>query len=201
MALEEADRPTSRPNSEQIGKLRRILSRAKHWFQGANKSTILATGILALSALLAYWLYLSHNRFYIISAGDHLAYEVDRQSGDTWILYKTGKTPREDPAKHDGPLETVPHSERAKITGNASLSGYGRFSGELYNGSAWVIKQVVFQVTAKEANGSVRWSRNFKAQMRIEPLTAGTFAVTVTGDANVGSLTWDISEVWGCRAN
>jgi hypothetical protein len=200
MVPEEEHMPPSRSNWDTIGKLRRIGGRIRCWFTGTNKFAILAVGILALSALLAYWLHLSYSRFYILSAGDGAAYEVDRQSGDTWILYKTRKTRHEDPAKHDGPLETVPHSERTKITGNSSL-GYGRFSGKLYNGSEWVIKQVVFRVTAKEANGSVRWSRNFKAQMRIEPLTAGTFEVAVTGDANVVSHTWDISEVWGCRAN
>jgi len=49
----------------------------------------------------------------------------------------------------------LPSQEQNKVTGNASLA-YGSFAGKIYNGSNWIITEMVIRVVAKEGEGVVR---------------------------------------------
>lgn len=93
----------------------------------------------------------------------------------------------------------LPFDEQIKVTGNAGLSGYGSFSGKVYNGSSWTITDMIIRVIAKEKNGSVRWDRKFKEARVISPLSTASIYITVTGDENVASFEWNIEEIRGYK--
>ena len=163
---------------------------------GLNKTAIAIVFIVGVFALIAYYLYLTNNRYYILTSEKGVAYEVDRRTGDTWVLHGTTKRLQEEYRPVNRRLKAIPYPDKSKITGNGSL-GYGSFSGKLYNGSDWTVKEVVFQITAKEEDGSVRWSRQLKKEITIEPLSTEYFSVTVSGEQKVGSFTWHLDQARG----
>ena len=163
-----------------------------------NKTVVAVVGILAAACLIGLYTWASHNRYYIMTGDQGIAYEVDRKTGESWMLYRSHKVPhrggREDRHKED----QLPYPASSKITGNASLS-YGVFSGELYNGSDWVVTRVLVNVSAKEDDGTVRWSRDFSETVTIKPLTTESFSITVTGGEGVKETPWTIKEVFGYK--
>ena len=102
------------------------------------------------------------------------------------------KTPAEMP-----PPELIPQEALNRITGNANL-GFGTFSGVLYNGSHWVVTDIVFHVAALEDDGQVRWERSFREPFTLEPLTAQSFSVDVAGERGA-SARWSIVAAQGYR--
>lgn len=93
----------------------------------------------------------------------------------------------------------LPFEEMIKVTGNAGLTGYGSFSGKIYNGSNWTITDMIIRVIAKEKDGQVRWDRKFNETQVINPLSTTSITITVTGDANVASTEWNIGEIRGYK--
>ena len=96
-----------------------------------HKYVVLAVVIL-VAVLGAYWLYLNHNRFYIVVSSKGLAYEVDRRTGKTWVLRGSAKE-LQTSSDEEG-LRQLPSTELLQLTGSASLPGTGSFYGSLYNG-------------------------------------------------------------------
>jgi len=157
--------------------------------QSEPMKTLIAVivGIVTCGILAGFYVWSIHHRFYILSSSQGVAYELDRKTGETWTLYKGKKMRhRGDVAKESA--ETIPPLEASKITGNAGFSGFGFFSGKLYNGSEWTITKVVFTVTAKEDGGAIRWTRDLVDNTEVAPLMTESFAVSVTGDQGVKEM-------------
>jgi len=93
----------------------------------------------------------------------------------------------------------LPAVDRSLVNGKATLDSR-MFNGEIYNGSDWTITSITFRVTAKEKSGSVRWDRKFKETIRLKPLTASYFSMTVSEVEGIGSFDWNIDEVFGYEA-
>jgi hypothetical protein len=93
--------------------------------------------------------------------------------------------------------KVLPLSEHIKVTGNAGLTGYGSFSGKIYNGSDWTITDLIIRVMPKEKDGKIRWDRRFQASEVIPPLSTRSIQVAVTGDENVAAIEWSIEEIRG----
>ncbi len=161
-----------------------------------NKTVVWVVAIIAMATVVAFYVWSSHNRYYIMTSAKGIAYEVDRKTGKSWALIGNRKILQESPDTRHNPERPLPYAERAKITGNAGLS-YGSFAGKLYNGSSWTITGIVVTVTAKEEDGAVRWSRDFSDGVNIAPLETGHFSVTVTGEHGVKDAPWTIKEVYG----
>lgn len=97
-------------------------------------------------------------------------------------------------------LRQVPAADLKKVTGTATLgSSYDIFYGSLYNGSDWIIKEIIFKVTTKNSDGTVMWSRNYKNTITLEPLTSTEFTVTVTSGRGHSSFSWSIVSARGYR--
>ena len=137
-----------------------------------NKTIIAVVGIVAVACLIAFYIWSSHNRFYIMTGSQGVAYEVDRKTGKSWKLRGARKILQEGGDESHQKEEELPHAAASKITGDADLS-YGLFSGKLYNGSDWVVTRVIVSVSAKEEDGTIRWSRDFSEAVTIRPLTTG----------------------------
>ena len=90
----------------------------------------------------------------------------------------------------------LPEIEQHKVTGSAGLAYGTSFRGKLYNGSNYNLKKVVIAITAKEKSGAVRWVRQFKDEIFIQPLETGSFDVEVIG-AEGAELNWQIDRIEG----
>ena len=161
-----------------------------------NKTAVSIAAILAVATVISFYIWSSHNRFYIMPSSQGFAYEVDRKTGRSWALIGANKIEQEMPDTKKRSERPFSDSEKVKITGNASL-GYGSFSGKIYNGSELVVTRVVINVTAKEEDGSVRWNRDFSESVLIKPLETEAFSVVVAGDHGIEDAPWYIKEIYG----
>lgn len=163
-----------------------------------NKTVIAVVGVVAVASLIALYIWSSHNRFYIMTGSQGVAYEVDRKTGESWMLYGASKIPQQGGGESRQKEEELPFAAATKVTGNAGLS-YGLFSGKLYNGSDWVVTRVIVSVSAKEEDGTVRWSRDFSEAVTIRPLTTESFSITVAGEQGIKEAPWNIKKVFGYK--
>ena len=65
------------------------------WTMSENRTVIAVLGIVAVACLIAFYIWASHNRYYIVTGSQGFAYEVDRKTGESWLLYRDHKTPQE----------------------------------------------------------------------------------------------------------
>lgn len=168
--------------------------------QPMNKTAVAIAAIFAVACLIAYYIWSSHNRFNIITGPQNVAYEVDRKTGESWLLAGARKIPQQTEAEIRKKEQDLPGFEARKITGNASLKQqYGTFSGDLYNGSDWTVSKVVINVSAKEHDGKFRWSRDFSVPVEIKPLSTSSFSVIVHNCQGIGEAPWSMRTVSGHR--
>ena len=52
-----------------------------------NKTIIFTVGILSTALLIGYYFYQQTDRYYITVVSGGGAYEVDKKTGQTWVLY------------------------------------------------------------------------------------------------------------------
>ena len=163
-----------------------------------NKTLVTVALILAVAALVGWYMYLENNRYELVGTQKGIAYEVDRRTGTTWTVYPGSKKVHEEPSSQNADRSLLKFSDADvnKVTGNAGLS-YGSFSGKLYNGSDWIVREVIFHVAAKEKEGETRWTRRFRKKVTILPLTTTDFNLNVVGDKGIGSIDWGVMEVYG----
>jgi hypothetical protein len=157
----------------------------------ASNLIVICTTLLTAGAL--FWPTLYHYDK-VSSGGTTVPIRINRLTGYTEIFLGLKWTPEETDKKST--IQMLPGNEIIKITGNASL-GSGSFSGEIYNGSDWVIKQLTFRVVAKEKDGSVRWNRRFNESITIKPLSTNSFSIDVPGSEGVASHDWGIDGALG----
>ena len=62
-----------------------------------NKTVIWVVAIIAVATVAAFYVWSSHNRFYIMTSSQGIAYEVDRKTGKSWALMGVEKVPQESP--------------------------------------------------------------------------------------------------------
>lgn len=161
-----------------------------------NKTVIAVVGILAATCLIAFYIWTSQNRYYIMTGSQGVGYEVDRKTGESWMLRGAHKIRQQADDEGHEKEAVLPYADAGKITGNAGLRS-GLFSGELYNGSDWVVTRMIVNVSATVKDGSTRWSRDFSTAVRIEPLTTGRFVISVAEDEGITNTQWALKKVFG----
>ncbi len=163
-----------------------------------NRTTIAVVGIIGLAGLIGLNLYVANNRFYISPSAKGVSYKIDKRTGKMWVLRGGKLYPVTEPEteKPTPQVRSFPPKERSKITGNAALQYGTLFQGELYNGSRWYAREIYVTITAKETDGSVRWSRQFKDEVFVDALSTDSFQIQVTG-AEEAQLSWAIDDVRG----
>jgi hypothetical protein len=152
---------------------------------------VICTTLLTAGALFWPTLYRYDK---VISGGTTVPIRMNRLTGYTEIFLGREWIPEE--TEKNSSMQMLPGNEIVKIAGNASL-GFGSFSGKIYNGSNWVIKQLRFRVVAKEKDGSVMWNRSFNESITIKPLSTDSFFIDVTGSEGVASYDWYIDGALG----
>jgi hypothetical protein len=154
---------------------------------------------LAIAVLTGFYIWTSHNRYHLMAGAEGVAYEVDGKTGQSWMLRGANKVPHKEASQSQHKEQELPYGEASKITGNAGLQYETLFSGTLYNGSSWVVTRVIIEVSAKEANGTVRWTRDFSTTVTIEPLRTGEFAFQVPGAYGLKEAPWSVVKVFGYK--
>lgn len=163
-----------------------------------NKTIIAVVIIIAVTCMIGVYIWSSHNRFYTINGSRDIVYEVDRVTGESWMLYTNQKFPMLESGINRQKEEEFSASLKELITGNAGISmGRDEFRGALYNGSNWVVTRAIFTVVAKEEDGTVRWSRDYSKAMLIRPLTNESFAVDIIGAGGIKEVDWSVKAVFG----
>lgn len=176
-----------------VERLRRYASHAK-----MNRNLLLAGGVI-LAAFAFYYIHSTSNRFYMATSSEGRSYRIDKKTGRTWLLRGLTMSEVEQPEPEKPPvaLRSLPYDEFCKFDGNAGLSSFGSyFEGELYNGSTWYARELVVEITAREADGETRWTRLYKTEVSIAPLTTGSFHISVNG-ARGADLSWNVEDIRG----
>ena len=163
-----------------------------------NKTVIAIVLILAAAAVAGNYIWSSFHRYQVVTGANGVAYQIDTETGNSWMLYGTRKVPQAGNTSSTKTGKELPESAARKVTGNAAIS-FGYFSGKLYNGSNWTLTKAVVKVTAKEKNGSVRWVRDFAVPVAVSPLSTNSFSVSVTVGEGVASTSWSIERLYGYR--
>ena len=141
-------------------------------------------------------------RYDKVSIGQNtLLIRMNRLTGSTEVFRGT-RWVRGDSRPGKDPL---PVDQVAKITGNAAL-GWSTFSGKIYNGSDWVLVELLVQVTARKkatpnaTAGTVLWSRQFRIpDLYVPPLEVRSFSIDVTGAEEANDTEWSVVAAWGRR--
>lgn len=168
-----------------------------------QKAAVLTTAFLIVGGLIGYWFYLEGNRYTIINTGaPGVAYQIDKKTGKTWMIRGGVKTEQFDPEQerliNESLTQRLPIEEWSKVTGNAGFSRYSdTFDGKLYNGTEWVITKFIVKVKCMNADKSERWTRDFRVDKVIQPLTTESFSVAVTGQQGDPKYEWSISDIFG----
>jgi hypothetical protein len=179
-----------------------------------NKTIIAIAGISAAGCLIAFYIWSSHNRYYIMTGSQGTAYEVDRKTGESWMLHRDRKVAQQEGEKSRHNEQEIPFVDASKITGNAGLlpsnsfwpgsaerKPSGIFSGTLYNGSDWTVTRVIVRIQAKDKDGTVRWLRDFSATLvpELRPLTTESFSLTVVDEQEIKEAAWNIKKLFGYK--
>lgn len=187
-----------------------VATRAKDKGKSVNINAVIIAAIITSGALVGYWLYLDANR-YSLEAASHpgLAYQIDRKTGESWIIKNTDKeliTEKKQP--RDPVLKELDTTQYDKITGTARFEEYvERVSGSLYNGTPLEVRNVVIQVKCIEpaaasasvteylSHGSsekVRWSRQYQIDKIFPPLATVEFSIKVLDAKGSPKIEWAI---------
>ncbi len=161
-----------------------------------NKTVIWVVVLIAAAAVAAFYVWPSLNRYSIETGTDGVAFEVDGKTGKSWALRHTTKAAHKSRDIKKKPERILPNAEQAKVTGSAELS-FGRFSGEVYNGSKWTITRIVFGVTATEESGSVRWARDHSENIVVGPRITRSFSGLTIEREGMKNAPYSIKEVYG----
>ncbi len=79
-----------------------------------HKSITIIVAILVAGGLVAYYLHLEHNRYEIKTTSKGIAYEVDKKTGNSWMLRGKMKVAQEIPIPPEQLLDEEKAIELAK---------------------------------------------------------------------------------------
>jgi hypothetical protein len=123
---------------------------------------------------------------------------TNRITGKSEILTSGGTWYSEKPQKDKSEITSLPQDEMLQINGNGSLpNGIEVFSVDMYNGSKWNISEITIKLTIYNIDNTIRWSRLFKSDISVEPLTSGSTSIAILDADNVGKFEWELNDVKG----
>lgn len=162
-----------------------------------QKTIISAVSIMVIGMTLIYFIHATHNRYAIVIGANGQTYELDRRSGQSWLIEDEKKVPLENPELPRPRMQEQEMSSRdlkdLSIEGRLSK---GTLLGKIYNGSNIPVTRVIMTVTAKELDGKVRWKRDFSEGIFVKPMTTGRFAISVTDGDGVGDVFFTLSRAF-----
>jgi len=174
---------------------------------------LVTIGIVSIASLSAYYLWLSNNRFYIVTGPNGLAYQIDMRTGETRVILGKKKV-------HNN-VKIEPLPSLSLIKGFARVNSYSwggsdscRLSGEIYNGSKdWFLAFIEGTVRAgRGSNGEGEvWESSFTVDFAdgiaivdwgVKPLEKESFNADLFGCPKdyTGEFEWSIDNAYGYPA-
>lgn len=162
-----------------------------------QKTIITAVSIMVAGMTLIFFIHSSNNRFSIVTAANGQTYEVDKRNGQTWLINGKKKIPINDPNAPRPLLKEfeMTADEVNKLRVEARLSK-GTLLGKVYNGSNIPLTRVILTVTAKEPDGSLRWTRDLTEGMFVKPMATGRFVISITDADDLDDVTWTVAKAF-----
>jgi len=175
-----------------------------------HKTIVVVITIVALAAVAAVYVWSAHNRYYlVITNGETFGprrdpdriYEIDKKTGETWYVGSKSKTLITD-SQSARPLEDIPTSEIIRLTGRAGYNNGNLFTGNVYNPTAWMIREIHIRVYGPT------WDRVFADNVSIPPLASGQFQFDTVErpgapapgiDGSEAPVNWNIVSARGYR--
>ncbi|WP_041280590.1 hypothetical protein [Desulfosudis oleivorans] len=115
-------------------------------------AAIIVAAIIAIASLIGWYMYLQNSRFSITPTDKGPAYEIDRKTGESWVLYPGSRKKNEmkNNEKETGRFKRLPSVEQAKISATMMRESGNKFTVRLYNGSTWTIKEITIGIETKD---------------------------------------------------
>jgi hypothetical protein len=147
---------------------------------------------------------------YLPYDGPYLVLRVNRFTGEAEGLKPSGGWKKFQGEKEKQPLSfdnipKLPPEEAQKIDVIGSSEEYKRYYGnqisanfdvKLYNGSSYTLHEISITITAKEKNGDIRWSRQFRRDLDTKPETSDRRVIEIPS-IDGAALSWTIDEFRG----
>ena len=168
---------------------------------GIPKGAFLIAVAIVFVGVMGAIVYYQSTRFEIVNQ-ENVAYRIDRHTGKVAIINKFGKLTEVKEAKEEvrAPERNLTQSERSEVTGRGSLTSYGTFSGDMYNGNTDVVVtgftvEIQYKNSLDE-NDVV--SRRYRCTTTVSPLKSSSFSCSVVAfDKEYEFKGWYISDVKG----
>lgn len=154
-----------------------------------QKTLIAVVSIMVAGMFLIYLISSSHNRFVLLLAANGQTYEIDKRSGEVWLIQGDAKIPVGDP---DAPR---PHLQERELSEDEIKSLHveaqvinGTLMGRIHNGSEIPLIRMVLTVAAHEPDGTLRWTREFNERLFVKPLTDERFMLDLDQAEQLGQV-------------
>jgi hypothetical protein len=161
-----------------------------------NKTVVVVVAVLSTMCIVALLIWGVFNRYSTTQGPGNAVFVVDKLTGKSWLL-------RSDEKVELGERTTqeiqIPKDQLTDLTGTASLCDYGKdkYSVDLYNGTSWIIRSITITITAKNADGSTRWQRDFQETVDIAPFSVHSFLIQLTQIEGIKDFSWYIKSAQG----
>ncbi len=187
--------------SPKVATARSASPKAVETIAGIPKGAFFIAVAIVFVGVIGAIVYYQSTRFEILNQ-ENVVYRIDRHTGKMAIINKFGKlTEVEEPKEMvQTPERNLTQSERSEVTGRGSLTNYGTFSGDMYNGNTDVVVTgftVEIQYTnVLDENDVV--SRRYRCTTTVSPLKSSSFSCNVVAFGKEYEFKgWYISDVKG----
>ena len=138
---------------------------------------------------LIYSISASHNRFALLLAANDQTYEIDKRSGEVWLIQGDAKIAVVDPAApRPQPQEQALTEEELKSLRVEAQVINGTLMGRIHNGSETPLIRLVLTVAAHEPDGTLRWTRDFNESLFVKPLADERFMIDLDRAEQLGQV-------------
>lgn len=121
---------------------------------------------------------------------------INRLTGYTEVFFGGNWLPQSEGKRGS----VLPGDQQSKITGTGGIH-YGKFHADIYNGSNWIVNEVLVRIVARDKGGGIKWDRKYKISTLLPPLSTGEINTKVTGGEAIASFEWSIEQMRGYRPN
>lgn len=156
--------------------------------------TVLVIGILFWPTLYRYDKF--NQRFPV---------RINRLTGYTEVLTWEGWSPMKQKSEK-AELIRIPDLELDKLEAKASIAPRDildevYLSGDIYNGSSWIIRKLKIRVRVEDKSGETKWDREFNYSTHLSPLSTGSIFLKVAEDKVLQTdvFQWGILEAFGYK--
>lgn len=154
-----------------------------------QKTLIAVVSIMVAGMFMIYSISASHNRFAMLLAANGQTYEIDKRSGEVWLIQGDSKIPVGDPAAPRPRLTELEMSpdELDALSVEAQVIN-GTLMGRLHNGGQTPLTRVVLTVKAHEPDGAPRWSREYNEGLFVKPMASERFMIALDQAEQLGDV-------------